>query len=848
MRNNIDYGIDLGTTNSAIARMENGVPTIKKSDVGKDTVSSCVHFNKRKDVLVGDKAFGVLSNDTEKALKTFEKKRTTNTFLEFKRTMGTTHTYESANMSRAFSSEELSAEVLKKLKSLIQDENISSIVITVPAKFLNPQIEATAQAAKLAGFKQVQLLQEPVAAATAYGLGATAGDGFWLVFDFGGGTFDVALVQSEEGILSVKDTEGDNWLGGKNLDEAIVDQIIIPYLSKNYAVNLVLSDPDKKETLRAAMKLLAEDAKNQMSFRDTCPCPIQPALDDSYFEDENGKEVEIDITITQADMKRVCGPIFQKAIDITKDLLKRNNLKGSDIHSLILVGGPTHSPVLRQMLKEQITEKVDTSVDPMTVVAKGAALFASTIPISDEIKEEKRDKTKLQLDLTYEATSVETEELITIRVLKDKSSGEFPDKVYAEIARSDGGWSSARTLISERASLVNVLLNEGRSNSFEIRIFNNQGNRLECEPNQFNILQGIEIGPMSVLPYFIGIERYFQSEDKNLFEPIPGLEKNMPIRNGLVGTINKKTRQDVRPGIVTDGIKIPIYQGAHGAKGSNPTLNNLVKEVIITGEDLPAFLPSGSDVEIKVKINPSQEMSFTVYFPVLDHAIELDIDIKKAEPPTVEELTEKIVDAKQRSQKVNANDIRKELVSLEKQLESEKSSTDGKLKILDGLRKELLKLESVERLTEWPTVEKNLKENFYQLEDLTREVKKINIGDNNLDISKIEYQIQEYRDKIEYIINEKNVKEAKELIDQIKGTSFIIWISIPQNAVQLLYDFKNTFNSYHWMDSNQARQLISHGMQMVTNGRTENIVSILIEIFKLIPDDEMPSIGPTTLE
>ncbi|MCE1169364.1 MAG: Hsp70 family protein, partial [Sphingobacteriia bacterium] len=242
MRNKIDYGIDLGTTNSAIARMENGVPTIKKSDTLKDTLPSCVHFNKRKDILVGDTAFNVMKNDNTRALKSFEAGKTS-TFIEFKRTMGTTHTYECSNMGKDFTSEELSAEVLKKLKSFIQDENIYSIVITVPAKFLNPQNEATMKAAKLAGFKHIQLLQEPVAAATAYGLTAKNKDSFWCVFDFGGGTFDAALVKSEEGILSVKDTDGDNWLGGKNLDEAIVDQLIIPYLQETYAIDSILDNP-----------------------------------------------------------------------------------------------------------------------------------------------------------------------------------------------------------------------------------------------------------------------------------------------------------------------------------------------------------------------------------------------------------------------------------------------------------------------------------------------------------------------------------------------------------------------------------------------------------------------------
>jgi molecular chaperone DnaK len=142
MRNKIDYGIDLGTTNSAIARMENGVPIIKKSDTSEDTVPSCIHFNRRKDTLVGRSAFNVMKTDSARALKTFEK-GDSNTFIEFKRTMGTTHSYISSHLNQELNSEELSAEILKTLKSLVKDENISSIAITVPAKFLNPQNEAT---------------------------------------------------------------------------------------------------------------------------------------------------------------------------------------------------------------------------------------------------------------------------------------------------------------------------------------------------------------------------------------------------------------------------------------------------------------------------------------------------------------------------------------------------------------------------------------------------------------------------------------------------------------------------------------------------------------------------------
>lgn len=839
MRNKIDYGIDLGTTNSAIARMENSVPTIKKSDTLKDTTPSCVHFNKRKDILVGDMAFNVMKNDNARALKSLEAGKT-NTFIEFKRTMGTTHTYECSNMGKDFTSEELSAEVLKKLKSFIQDENIYSIVITVPAKFLNSQNEATMKAAKLAGFKHVQLLQEPVAAATAYGLTAKNKDSFWCVFDFGGGTFDAALVKSEEGILSVKDTDGDNWLGDKNLDLAIVDELIIPTLQKNYSINSILADTTQRQLLRDVLKFYAEEIKIEMSTKASVNYVIP--LGSLKIEDENGvnlEDEEIEIVATFVEFENVVAPIFQKAIDITKELLKRNNLKGSDLGALILVGGPTFSPILKRMLKEQITDKVDISVDPITVVAKGAALFASTITVSDEVKEETRDKTKLQLDIKYEATTVELDEMVNIKVLKEKTEGTFPEKIFVDVVRSDGAWSSGKKQIGEKASIIEVVLNEGQSNAFDIYVYDERGNKLECQPHQFSILQGIGgLDRMQVLPYHIGIAKYFHTEGKDLFEPVKGLEKSKKVpatgvRNGL------KTRTAIRPGMASDFIRIPIYQGDYNAEGTNPVLNNLITEVIISGETLPKFLPEGSDVNITIKVDRSQIMQFTAEFPTIEHTEELKIEIKQTEPPTEEFLAKEISKAKRIAQKVNADDVFVKLEAFEDQLENEKGSADGKMKLLDGLRKELLKLDRAEKSAEYPKVEEKLKEAFYELEDLIEKIKR-NSDDGNLNMNQIDAYLEEYRKKVEYVIKDKNIKEAKELTREIGQLDFELRNTVTGNAmdVQFLRYINDTFNSYHWKDANKAKQLINQSLQMAANGNTSGIRNILVQIIGLMPDNE----------
>jgi molecular chaperone DnaK len=840
MRNKIDYGIDLGTTNSAIARMENGVPVIKKSDTLKDTVPSCVSFVERKtgvDVLVGDAAINRLQNDYKRALNTLEKEKS-NSFIEFKRTMGTTVPHDCAVLQKSLPSEELSAEVLKKLKALIQDEDVSSVVITIPAKFKNQQCEATMEAAKLAGFKQVQLLQEPVAAAIAYGLGSQVKDGFWLVFDFGGGTFDAALVKSEEGILSVKDTDGDNWLGGKNLDEAIVDQLLIPYLEDNYSIDFLLNSDTNKQILRSALKHFAEEAKIQLSFKEKDGILTNR---DDLREDENGEDMEIDKEISRDDLERVCGSLFQKAIDITKDLLKRNNLKGSNLDKLILVGGPTHSPILRRMLREQITENVDTSVDPMTVVAKGAALYASTIDVTDEIQDKTRDKTKLQLEVKYEAASVEPTELINIKVLKNKSRGAVPSELFAEIVRSDGAWSSSRTKITEKAALVEVALVEGRSNSFTIKVYDGQSNRIDCEPNQFNILQGIGgLDGMQTLSYHICIVKYFADREKDLIAQVKGLEKNKSFP--VIGTRNDlKTRKTIRPGMAIDEIRIPIYQGEYNTDGTNPELNNWIKDVIITGENIPALLPEGSDVEITIKVDKSGLMKISVYFPVLDYTEEFEVENKPNEVPETNELAKKIANAKRTSKNVKNNDILARLETLEQQLENEKGSDDGKMKILDGLRKELLQLDTLEKQQEWPAIEQELKDTCFDFEELIQKIKARG-DDENVNMRAIESELQNIKKNIEHIIKEKNRGAAKELISEIGSLDFNLRNAVTDNAmdVQFLQHFNADFNSFHWKNPTKARQLINQGLQQVARGNN-NIRPILVELVQLLPQNEKPT-------
>lgn len=821
----IDYGIDLGTTNSAICCMEKGEPVIIKSDTLKDTMPSCVSFNKKKSVKVGDSAYNNMKSDKRRATKSWHAD-SSNTFIEFKRTMATDTKYSSSYMGRDFSSEELSAEVLKTLKSYVTDENITSVVITVPAKFTVNQKTATIEAAKMAGFKHCELLQEPIAAAMAYGLSSNSKNGIWMVFDFGGGTFDAALLKVEDGIMQVFDTEGDNYLGGKNLDYAIVDKIIIPYLQENYAIDDYLNDNQKKEVLRDAMKTYAEEVKNQLSFKDHED--IISNIGD-LGEDENGEEIELDLTITQSDAFNVIRPYFQKAVDICKNLLERNQLNSSQIDKLILVGGPTHSPLIRQMLKEQITPNVDTTIDPMTAVATGAALYASTIDA--DVCDQDLNLGTVKLEVGYEATSVEATEWVSVK-LSDEAK---QDNVFVELTRNDNAWSSGKIEIDKQGNVIEANLNEGRANSFEIICYDKQGNSIPCFPNEITIIQGSKVGA-APLPYNIGIAIWNSDKERAVFRMAHGLEKNKPVP--AIGFINDlKTTNQLRPGIGSDILTIPIYQVDDFSEAENRpvSLYEHVGDVIITGDEVDQFIPADSSVDITLKADTSEQMILKAYFPTTDTTIEKPLDTnKKQSIEDAENIIKKgIIDAQKSinslsTSGISTSDVEREL----DQVKYEAENSSEKKMVLQHLKEVLRKIEDIDESTEWQRLESELREKFERLEK----------AQNDLGNNKSHQIVENLRSQVDQAIRTKNVKIGREILEQINTLFF--QLTMVYQCIGLINNYNKTFYSQPWKDAGRARQLINNGLEIINNNpSTEALLPIARSILELLPDEESAKSG-----
>src|SRR6185295_5412285 len=247
---------------------------------------------------------------------------------------------------------------------------IERAVISVPALFELPQSAATSEAARLAGFSRVELLQEPIASALAAGWRADDdGAGTWLVFDLGGGTFDASLLETRDGLLRVVGHDGDNFLGGRDFDWAITE-----HLASRLAVVPRRNNPDHASALRA-LRLAAEDAKIELSRGDKAQVTLAQPLS------IDGTDVDVDLELDRATVERLCAPLVDRAIDVCGRLMAAHGLGAGRLAKLVLVGGPTVMPMVRARVAARLEAPIAEGHDPMTLVAQGAALYAATAGI-----------------------------------------------------------------------------------------------------------------------------------------------------------------------------------------------------------------------------------------------------------------------------------------------------------------------------------------------------------------------------------------------------------------------------------------------------------------------------------
>lgn len=392
-------GIDLGTTNSCMAVIEGGEPTVIPNAEGGRTTPSVVAFAKDGQRLVGAPA------------KRQQVTNPDNTVFSIKRFMGRKHAEVSEEMTivpyaviegantdvrveaggKEYTPQEISAMILQKLKGDAESylgESVSEAVITVPAYFNNAQREATKDAGTIAGLNVLRIVNEPTAAALAYGLDKEGADQTILVFDLGGGTFDVSVLELGEGVFEVKATSGDNHLGGDNFDKAIVDWMVAEF-KKDKGIDLMADNMALQRLYEAAEKAKIE-LSSTMTTQINLPFITLAAEGPQH----------LDLQLTRAKLNELTSELLERTVGPTKRVLEDAGLSAGDIDHVVLVGGMTRMPAVQEKVKEITGKDPHKGVNPDEVVAVGAAIQAGVL--KGEVKD------VLLLDVTPLSLGIET--------------------------------------------------------------------------------------------------------------------------------------------------------------------------------------------------------------------------------------------------------------------------------------------------------------------------------------------------------------------------------------------------------------------------------------------------------
>jgi len=370
-------GIDLGTTNSEAAFVEAGKSTIVKSAEGQPYFPSVVAFTKDGEMLVGESAKRQAVTNPE------------GTVLRIKRKMGTAEKIKLHG--KDYTPEQISAFILQKIKKDAEEfigEKINDAVITVPAYFNDDQRQATKDAGKIAGLNVKRIINEPTAASLAYGL-EKKGDHKIAVYDFGGGTFDISLMEVGEGVFEVLSTNGDTKLGGSDMDQALVDYISDEF-KKKHGVDL-------REDSKTLQRILEAAEKAKMELSST----LQTEINLPYVTVVDNEPKHLEMKLTRAKFDEIISPIVDKTEQPCKQALKDAKLKPADIDHIVLVGGTTRIPLVTKTVEKIFGKKPKRDVDPMECVAMGAAIQAGVL--SGDI-----DKDIVLLDVTPLTLSIET--------------------------------------------------------------------------------------------------------------------------------------------------------------------------------------------------------------------------------------------------------------------------------------------------------------------------------------------------------------------------------------------------------------------------------------------------------
>ncbi len=777
MSQRINFGIDLGTTNSAIALVRDGQSELIRNPAGlHQLLPSVVAFRGEK-IIVGEKA------------REWLRKEPSQVFSAFKRKMGTSHQFTLPS-GQSITPEELSAQVLKELRQFLPlSEQPAAAVVTIPASFDTVQAQATLRAGELAGFTQVKLLQEPIAASLAYANQAGSQlEGRWLVYDLGGGTFDVALVQIQAGEMTVVDHEGDNFLGGTDIDLAIVTKILVPHLQQQGRFTNLESDLRRDRSpqkgLLQKLLLLAEEAKIELSSR------LETEIELS-LTDEDGKEQDLILHISREDLVPLLQPMLDRSLSLLREMFDRQQVQPSDLQTILLVGGTTYIPYIREQLAQQLGIPVSTAVDPTTVVAMGAAQYAATqrLELPDLQKETSESGSSgtlpdeaLQVRMGYQKVTQEMEEYVVAEVVPSEAAAFF------RIIRADGGFDSGLLPFQGKIRQYLPLL-PAVQNEFQLRLFDNAQQELPTAAAPIVITQGKYALHGQPLPLDLSLEVDDADRKVTRLEVIFPKNTLLPARKTITRQLSRSISQGSE-----DTLTIRVLEGD---AENLPAANLPIGTIRLDGRQISRSLVRGSDVEISFEITESRSLKVEVYLMMTDQTI-----------------TEVFTPAQR---KVNLDVLRGDLYLLRSKTAIE--LTEAEIRDQIDLAKNLTDLEyAIHDLIEGAEAleQDDVTDALYQLEDQSRKVAgrlHLLVRDQEfLRVQETYFDQKRMLEKVleEYEPNQEDQRAARELLAEEK------LILSSQSALRiLLYGdrLRQLSLEISWRSNRYVRQ-IYHGLRM----------------------------------
>ncbi|MBN9692486.1 MAG: Hsp70 family protein [Verrucomicrobia bacterium] len=805
-RTTIDFGIDLGTTNSAIAILKGVSAEVVKNNSDSDITPSAVSLDRSGTVQVGHRARNKLIYSPEDA------------YSEFKRRMGTEHRYEFKSCGQVRTPEDLSSEVLKSLRGDVQqrlNEWIDAAVITVPAAFELHQCAATRRAAELAGFLESPLLQEPVAAALAYGFQAEEERSYWMVYDFGGGTFDAAVIKSDSGIIQVVNHGGDNHLGGADIDWAVVEELIVPQLLEQNLLDDFKRGNPKWRQVFAKLKRAAETAKIDLSRSE------RTLLETCRFEDDMGHTIEFEAELKREHVVRVAEPIIRRSVEICRRVLKEKELEPSDIDRVILVGGPTLAPYFREQLTHELGIPLDLTVDPLTAVAKGAAVFAGTQKRTLVRPAFNRTAQDFRLEISCPPMGIEDQPSVGARVSSEAVS-DFTG-FTVEIANHQTQWRSGRiSLRPDGVFLVSVHAVRGQRNTFSIELLDPQGQRQPILPEEFHYTIGSVVEEQPLI-HSLGLALADNRYDR-FFPKGCGL----PQRS----TRTFKSLVALRKGQGGELLRIPLVEGENDLADRN----RRVGELLIHASKLSRDLPSDSSIEVSLSIDANRLIRITAYSPLLDEQFDVSLDLSRHQvDPNL--LANDFKIELDRFESLKSNQTAR-YPGLEGQVQERFEQSplvpevrqllaaapgdpDAATKCERRLLELKLLLDEIIGSLEWPAL-------TAQARDTLRSTQAIA---ENRGSRQDQDAAQELSNEIDDAIRAHCPDRLRKLIESTGSLYFRVASSDPEFWVQLFNNLAAQKDSM--TDVTQAERLVEHGQLAVAERRIESLKSIVQALFRL---------------